>query len=156
MVYFARALGAAHTGDLVNARASIDSLSAIHQRLRAGGEMYWAEQVTIQQLSAQAWLNHAEHRDESALVLLREAAQREDATEKSAVTPGPLAPARELLGDLLMDLKQPRKALAEYHAVMLREPNRYRALEGARRAASALGEHAAATSYTKRLKKITG
>jgi hypothetical protein len=156
MVYFARALGAAHTGDLVNARASIDSLSAIQQRLRAGGEMYWAEQVTIQQLSAQAWLNHAEHRDESALVLLREAAQREDATEKSAVTPGPLAPARELLGDLLMDLKQPRKALAEYRAVMLKEPNRYRALEGARHAASAVGERAAATSYTKRLKKITG
>ncbi|HWJ20822.1 MAG TPA: hypothetical protein VNS52_00595 [Gemmatimonadaceae bacterium] len=155
MTHFARALGASHTGDLTTARASIDSLSSIRDRLQAKGESYWAEQVAIQELGARAWLDHAEHRDDAALARMRQAAEREDATEKSAVTPGPLAPARELLGDLLMELRRPPDALAEYRAALLREPNRYRTLDGARRAASASGDRAAAARYTAQLKKIT-
>jgi hypothetical protein len=156
MVYFARALGASHTGDVATARASIDSLSAIQQRLQAKGEGYWAEQVAIQTLGAQAWLDHAEHRDDAALAAMRKAAEREDATEKNAVTPGPLAPARELLGDLLMEMRRPADALVEYRAAMLKEPNRYLALDGARRAASASGDRASAAKYATQLKKITG
>jgi hypothetical protein len=156
MVYFARALGASHTGDVTTARASIDSLSAIHQRLKTKGEGYWAEQVAIQQLGAQAWLDHAEHRGDSALAHMTEAARREDATEKNAVTPGPLAPARELLGDLLMELRRPADALVEYRAALLKEPNRYRSVEGARRAASGAGDKAAAAGYAEQLKRITG
>lgn len=124
MTYFARALGAAHIGQLAKARSSIDSLSSIQQRLRDKGEPYWAEQVAIQQLSAQAWLDLAERREKEALARLREAVAREDATEKNAVTPGPLAPARELLGDMLMALHRPRDAKAEYRATLRREPNR--------------------------------
>jgi len=124
MTYFARALGASHTGDLAKAKISIDSLASIQQRLSAKGEGYWAEQVAIQHLAAQAWLDLAEHRQNDALTLMREAATREDATEKSAVTPGPLAPARELLGDMLMELNRPAEASAEYQATLQKEPNR--------------------------------
>jgi hypothetical protein len=140
MTYFARAIGASHTGDIANARAAVDSLSAIQQRLKTKGEMYWAEQVAIQQLGAQAWLDHAQHRDDTALAEMRLAAEREDATEKSAVTPGPLAPARELLGDMLMEQRRPGDALVEYRATLLKEPNRYHTLDGARRAALSSGD----------------
>jgi hypothetical protein len=128
MTYFARALGASHTGDLVKAKSSIDSLASIQQRLAAKGEAYWAEQVAIQHLGAQAWLALAEHRENDALTLMREAVAREDATDKSAVTPGPLAPARELLGDMLMALNRPSEAVAEYRATLKTEPNRRHAL----------------------------
>ncbi|MEO8910638.1 MAG: hypothetical protein ABI408_10490 [Gemmatimonadaceae bacterium] len=156
MVYYARALGASHTGDLVTARMSVDSLSAIQHRLQATGETYWAAQVAIQQLSAQAWVDHAEHRERAAIATMRQAADREDATEKSSVTPGSLAPARELLGDMLMELRRPGEALVEYRATLLREPNRYRTLDGARQAASASGDSAGATNYAAQLEKITG
>ena len=69
---------------------------------------------------------------------MREAARREDATEKSAVTPGPIAPARELLGDMLMELKRPREALAEYRATLQKEPNRRLTLAGVKRAQAAV------------------
>ena len=124
MTYFARSLGASHTGDLGKAKASIDSLASIQERLSAKGEAYWAEQVAIQHLAAQAWLDLAEHRENDALMHMREAARREDATEKNAVTPGPLAPARELLGDMLMELKRPSEASVEYRATLEKEPNR--------------------------------
>jgi hypothetical protein len=156
MTYFARALGASHTGDLGTARAAIDSLSAIQQRLQTKGEGYWAEQVAIQRLGAQAWLDHAQHHDDTALVEMRQAADREDATEKSAVTPGPLAPARELLGDMLMELRRPQDALGEYRATLLKEPNRYHTLDGARRAALASGDKKGAAKYADQLRTTTG
>ncbi|MDB4869034.1 MAG: repeat-containing protein, partial [Gemmatimonadales bacterium] len=146
MTYFARALGASHTGDLTKATAAIDSLASIQQRLSAKGEAYWAEQVAIQKLAAQAWVEVAGKREggsgkreagsgkreaDSALALMREAVTHEDATEKSAVTPGPLAPARELLGDMLMQLGRSDEAKAEYRATLLKEPNRRHALQGA-------------------------
>ena len=124
MTYFARALGASRTGDLVKAKTSVDSLTAIQQRLTAKGEGYWAEQVAIQHLAAQAWLDLAEKRESEALTRMKEAVVREDATDKNAVTPGPLAPARELLGDMLMELKRPSEARAEYRATLKKEPNR--------------------------------
>jgi len=128
MTYFARALGASHTGDLARAKAAIDSLASIQQRLSAKGEAYWSEQVAIEHLTAQAWLDLAEHRENDAQTHMREAVVREDATEKSAVTPGPLAPARELLGDMLMELKRPTEASVEYRATLQKEPNRRHAL----------------------------
>lgn len=133
MTYFARALGAVHVKDLNNARASVDSLAAIRDRL-ATGEQYWSEQVAIQHLAAKAWLELESGNSDSALAYMKQAAAREDATEKSAVTPGPLAPARELLGDMLLKLKRPKEALAEYQKTLLKEPNRRRAITGAARA----------------------
>jgi hypothetical protein len=155
MTYFARALGGAHLGQLALARESVDSLAAIARRLVASNEPYWAEQVQIQRLGAQAWLDLAEGRERDALAHMTEAANREDATEKSAVTPGPLAPARELLGDMLMQLHRPKEALAAYRATLSREPNRYRALAGARRAAAAAGDTHAAADYAGQLARLT-
>ena len=137
MTYFARALGAVHVKDLSKARASVDSLAAIRDRL-AANEQYWSEQVAIQHLAATAWLELESGNADSALAHMRQAAMREDATEKSAITPGPLAPARELLGDMLMKLKRPREALAEYRKTLVKEPNRRRALAGAARATKLL------------------
>ena len=128
MTYFARSLGASHTGDLARAKASIDSLASIQLRLAAKGEPYWAEQVAIERLEAQAWLDLVEHRESDALAHMHEAVTREDATEKSAVSPGPLAPARELLGDMLMQLNRPAEAKAEYRAALEKEPNRRHSL----------------------------
>ena len=156
MTYFARALGASHEGDLAAARASVDSLSAIQRRLAAKGEGYWAEQVAIQQLGAQAWIDHAAQRDDSALAAMRLAAEREDATEKAAVTPGPLAPARELLGDLLMELGRPADALVEYRAALRTEPNRDHSLDGARRAAAESGDGTGAAGFAAQLRTLTG
>ncbi len=136
MTYFARALGAAHTSDLQDAKASVDSLFAIQQRLQSKGEAYWAEQVAIQHLAAQAYVALAERREADALNYMRQAAVREDATEKSAVTPGPLAPARELLADMLVELKRPAEALTEYRAVLLKEPNRRHTLTSINRLSS--------------------
>ena len=128
MTYFACALGAAHTGDLTAAKSATDSLGSIQKRLGAKGESYWAEQVVIQQLEARAWVDLAEKHDDDALSLMRQAVTREDATEKSAVTPGPLAPARELLGDMLAQLNRRAEAKAEYQAVLQKEPNRRHSL----------------------------
>jgi hypothetical protein len=156
LTWFARALGAAHGGDHPRARAAIDSLASISARLTAGGEPYWAEQVAIQQLGAEAWLDLAEGRADDALRRMRAAADREDATEKSAVTPGPLAPARELLGDMLLQLGRPNEALAEYRQALTREPNRYRSVHGAMQAAAAAGDLAAEAEYREQLARITG
>ena len=130
MTHFVRALGASRVGELAKARASVDSLAALQRRLVAEKEVYWAEQVAIQQLGAQAWLDLAEQRETEALARMREAVAREDATEKNAVTPGPLAPARELLGDMLMQLKRPAEAKEAYRATLMKEPNRRRAVRG--------------------------
>ena len=128
MTYFARGLGEVHTGAIANAKSSRDSLASIQQRLRAANEPYWSEQVAIQQLAVQAWIDLAEKRENDALAKMREAAAREDATEKSAVSPGPLAPARELLGDMLLELHRDADARAEFRATLEREPNRRHAM----------------------------
>ncbi|MFL5522466.1 MAG: hypothetical protein ACJ8B6_16120 [Gemmatimonadales bacterium] len=151
LTYFARSLGASHTGDVAAARAGIDSLGAIRERLLAQNEGYWAEQVAIQRLAAEAWLDVAEHRPDSALARMREASRREDATEKSAVTPGPLAPAHELTGDLLMQLGRPAEALAEYRLTLAKEPGRYRSLLGAMTAARGAGDKTAEREYGARI-----
>jgi hypothetical protein len=153
LTYFARALGASRTGDAAGSRAAIDSLSAIHARLLAQHESYWAEQVAIARLAAQGWLDLAERRPADALARMREASDREDATEKSAVTPGPLAPAHELTGDLLMELGRPAEALAEYRKTLAKEPGRYRSLLGARAAARAAGERKAEGEFASLLPK---
>src|SRR6185503_8840930 len=128
MIYFARALGAAHAKDLSTARSAIDNLQQIRERLAQSGEAYWAEQVEIQRRGATAWLAFAQGHGDEALIEMRDAAAREDATDKSAVTPGPLAPARELLADLLVELGRPADALTEYQATLKKEPNRFRTL----------------------------
>jgi len=154
ITYFARALGASHTGALDDARASVTALQQISDKLAAANEAYWAEQVRIQHDGAAAFLALAEGRKDEAVKLMTEAAVREDATEKNAVTPGPIAPARELLGEMLLEMKRPADALREFQATMKKEPNRFRAVYGAAKAASLAGDKASARKYYADLLKI--
>src|SRR5262249_31605140 len=114
LTWFAKAIGAARTGDRAGARTAIDALAAIKEKLTAQREMYWVEQAEIQRRAAGAWLMWADGKHEEALAELRAAAALEDGTEKSAVTPGPLAPARELLGEMLLETDAPAAALAAF------------------------------------------
>jgi hypothetical protein len=151
MTYFARALGAARSGDRAAAGASVGVLDGLHDRLAAAGEAYWAEQVEIQRRGAAAWLALAEGRKADALAEMRAAAAMEDGTEKNAITPGPLAPAREMLGEMLLELNEPAQALEAFAATLQKEPGRFRALAGAARAAARAGDRATAGDYYRRL-----
>ena len=132
---WAAALGGAHGESLQAARRQVEELRRLSVGLDERGEAYWAEQVTIQSKEAAAWLAHAEHRTSDALRLLQMAADQEDAAEKHPVTPGAVLPARELLGDLLMEMQQPKAALAAYEMVLKVAPRRRNALKGAVEAA---------------------
>lgn len=149
--HFARGLGAARSGDAPAARAAADALAQIHGRLVSADEGYWATQVEIQKQSVEAWLALAEGRNAEALAGMRAAAEREGRIEKNAITPGPIAPARELLGEMLLELHEPAQALEQFTATLEREPDRFRALAGAASAAAQAGERDTATRYYARL-----
>jgi tetratricopeptide (TPR) repeat protein len=144
---FARALGAARSGDVTDARENAEQLAALRDVLLAANEAYWAEQVDIQREVALSWLARADGRNDEALALLSAAADREDATDKHPVTPGPIVPARELLGELLLELGQPAQALEAFERSHPAEPNRFRGLYGAARAAELLGDREQAHTY---------
>lgn len=154
LTYFARAIGAARIGDAATVRSSIEALQNIQQQLTQAKERYWAGQTEIQRRCASAWLAFVERRGADALAEMRAAATLEDSTEKSAVTPGPLAPARELLGEMLLMLKEPAQARTEFEATLKKEPNRFRAVYGAARAAALTGDRAAARRYYDQLLRI--
>jgi tetratricopeptide (TPR) repeat protein len=149
--YFARGLGAARSGDAAGARREIERLQVLREALLSAKQGYWADQVEVQRRAAAGWLARAEGKNEEALALVRSAADLEDSTEKRPVTPAPVLPARELLGDLLMELGQPGPALREYEASLQREPNRFNGLYGAGRAAELAGELAKAKAFYARV-----
>ncbi len=154
VILFARALGAARAGRAADARQSAEALQPLVETLRSRAEPYWAGQVEIQRKAALAWALHADGRTTDALALARQAADEEDATEKSPISPGPIAPARELLAELLLEAKQPAAALVEFEKAMLREPGRFRSLAGAMRAAEAAGDRARARKYARALSTL--
>lgn len=153
--YFARALGAARMGDTTIAKSAIAELRGIRDELARQKEKYWTEQTEIQIRGASAWLAFAQGRKDEALATMREAAEREGATEKSAITPGPIAPARELLGEMLLELHQPAAALKEFERTLEIEPRRFRTVAAAAKAAMAAGNRAAAADYYSQLLKIS-
>jgi hypothetical protein len=147
-IHFARAVGAARTGDAAAARQEVEQLSAIRQALSgAKGGYDWAKQAEIARQVASAWLAHAEGRDEESLRLMRAAAELDDATEKHPVTPGALLPAREQLGELLLELKEPAAALREFEASLVNTPNRFNGLYGAARSAALAGDRKRAGGF---------
>jgi hypothetical protein len=151
---FARALGAARAGRADSARADIEQLSALRDKLSAANDTYWAGQVDIQRRIVEAWVAYAAGRRDDAIAQLTAAAAAEDATDKSAITPGPLSPARELLGDMLLDAGRAGDALRAYEATMVKEPNRFRAVYGAARAAAAAGDRVRAAQHYRQLIEI--
>jgi tetratricopeptide (TPR) repeat protein len=154
ITYFARGLGAAHSKDRAAARSAIASLEQLRDKLNTMTEAYWAGQVEIQRQEVAAWLAFAEGKPQDALAGMRAAVELEDKTEKSAITPGPLAPARELLGELLLELKRPAEALKEFEATLIKEPNRFWSLYGAAESAKRNGDRQTAHIYFQKLLKV--
>lgn len=147
-IHFARAVGAARSGDLSEARAEIAQLTALERALVvAPGEYDWRKQIAIERQIAEAWLVKGEHRDTDAERIMRAAADLDDATEKHPVTPGAILPAREQLGELLLELNRPADALREYEASLTRAPRRLAGLYGAARAAQRTGKNDTARRY---------
>jgi tetratricopeptide (TPR) repeat protein len=151
ITYFARALGSARSGDLAAARKDAEKLESFHSALLTAKNNYWATEVEVQQLAVAGWIALGEGKSEEALKFMRAAADLEDRSEKHIVTPGRIVPARELLGDMLLEMKQPVAALKEYEASQQREPNRFRNYLGSARAAEMAGDRAKAAAYYQKL-----
>ena len=147
MTHFARALGAARSGNAEAAKADIGKLAELRDKLRAAKDAYWSEQVDIQWQVASAWALYAEGKHADALAAMSAAADAEDRTEKHPVTPGVPTPARELYGTMLLERGMPREALAAYEAVMGKEANRLGAVIGAAKAAEKAGDATKAREY---------
>lgn len=155
IIYYARALGAARSGDGKTARVALAKMQMLQDQA-AKSSAYWAKQVEIQRLSAAAWLEYEEGRKKEGLSLMHEAATLEDTTEKHPVTPGEVLPARELYADMLLADGQYKEAEVAYRVALKRSPNRFNSLYGAGRAAELGGDNQAAASYYKQLVKMVG
>jgi tetratricopeptide (TPR) repeat protein len=151
MTLFARAVGAARGGSPAAAEKDIARLGAIAAALKTGKNDYWATEVEVQRLGAAAWTAFAAGKHDEALALMRSAADMEDASEKSAISPGRILPARELLGDMLLASGRPVDALPAYEASLVTDPKRLRGLYGAGAAAAAAGNADKARDYFKRM-----
>ena len=149
--HFARAIGAARSGDAAAAKVDAAKLVELRDRLRAAKSDYWATQVDVELQTANAWILYADGKYDDALKAMAAAADAEDKTEKAPVTPGPLAPARELYGFMLLDRGMAKEALAAFEATKAKEPNRFNGYAGAARAAQALGDTAAAKANYEKL-----
>jgi hypothetical protein len=156
MTWFARGLGAARLGQAPAAKESATALHQIRERLLNGNENYWAQQVEIQELAVGAWAALVEGKKEEALRQMKSATELEDGTEKSAVTPGPLAPARELLGEMLLEVNEPEQAFEQFEATLKKEPGRFRALYGAAHAAQLSGNRDTSQRYFRELLRVCG
>src|SRR5450432_997419 len=153
-LHFARALGASHTGQIDVAEKEVQQLSSLRDTLTQVNDSYWADQVDIQRQTAAAWITLAKGNPENALNQMRFAAEHEDRTDKNNVTPGVIVPARELFGEMLLELKQPAQAMVEFEATLRTAPNRFNALSGAARAAKLSGDNEKAKTYYARLLSI--
>ena len=156
MPVFARALGAARGGAPEAAEKDLAELGRLADALRATKDDYWATEVEVQRLGVAAWIAHAKGDRGRAIELMRNAADKEDKSEKSVLTPGRLVPARELLADMLLDGGRPVDALAEYEASLLHDPRRFRSLFGAGQAAAQSGNPDRARYFFRRLVDMVG
>ena len=154
---FARGIGAARSGDAAKARVEQARLVTLGAQTKDMKLNYWVEQIAIQADVVAALALCAETKIDACTDALRKAADREDATEKAAVTPGPIVPAREVLAEMLLTASnKPAEALREYEAVQLKEPNRYRAIAGAMAAARESGDRPKAQAMARALQKLGG
>jgi tetratricopeptide (TPR) repeat protein len=156
MTHFARALGAARSGNPEAAKADIVKLGELRDKLRDSKDAYWSGQVDIQTQIASAWVLYAEGKYEDALKAMSAAADAEDKTEKHPVTPGVPKPARELYGAMLLEHGKASEALAAFEATLNKEPNRLGAYVGAAKAAEKSGDKAKARAYSEKVVAIAG
>jgi len=156
VTHFARALGAARSGNPEAAKADIAKLIELRDKLIAAKDGYWSQQVDIQAQVASAWLLYADGKHADALKAMSAAAEAEDKTEKHPVTPGAPKPARELYGVMLLERDMPKESLAAFEAVLKKEPNRLGAYVGAAMAAEKSGDTAKALSHYQKVLAIPG
>jgi len=154
VTHFARGLGAARIGKIDEARKILRQIEALHDADRAANKQYTADQIEIQRLAVAAWIALGEGNTLEAEELMRASADLEDSTEKDNVTPGAIKPARELLGELLLELNQPDKALKEFESSLTRTPNRWNGVYGASEAARQLSNKTKADSYDRQLQNL--
>jgi hypothetical protein len=155
ITHFARAIGAARNGDANRARVEVEKLAETQKGLIGAKDNYdWATQVEIQRRAAAAWLAKAEGKNPEALRLMGSAADLEASTDKHPVTPGAILPAREMLGDLLLELNRPAEALREYQRSLADSPNRLNGLYGAGRAAQLAGDDSKARVFYQKLVRM--
>ena len=129
---WARGLGLVRSGHADQARPEVMWLETYETVLRRSGNLYWATQVKIQRHEVEAWAAAADGRPGEAIAWMRDAADEEDAIEKLPVTPGPIIPAREQLGSLLLEQNEPSKALKEFQTALVNAPGRRGAIQGSR------------------------
>jgi len=151
VTHFARAVGAARAGNPATAKVDAAKLVEIRDKLREAKNNYWAGQVDVQEQEASAWILYADGKYDDALKAMSAAVEAEDKTEKAPVTPGSLAPARELYGFMLLERGMAKEALAAFEATMSKEPNRFNGYVGAAKAAQALGDTAKAKAIYEKL-----
>jgi tetratricopeptide (TPR) repeat protein len=155
LTHFTRGLGMARTGNLRGAKAEIDVMQSLRTRMQKSDEAYWADRTQEQIAAVGGWVALAEGGAEKAIALMRTAADGEDGSIKHVAMENRLYPMRELLGDLLLEARQPRAALVEFEKALKDHPNRYRGLYGAARAAEALGDRQTAVSYYTKLIELS-
>jgi len=156
LTYVARGLGAARSGDPAAAEKEMQERARLRDALKSAKSEYWAGEVEVSRLEVAAWSALAQGKRDEALTLMRSAADAEDKTEKHIVTPGRILPARELLGEMLLELKRPADALKEFEASQAREPERFRGYYGAAQAAAQSGDTAKAKRYFAKLVAMAG
>ncbi len=155
IIHFTRILGAAHLGNTAIAKAELIKLNALHDTLEQQKDFYKTNQVAIQIKTGEAWIEFESGNKNNALNLMKLAAEMEDSTEKSPVTPGEVLPARELLGDMLLQMQQHENALQAYELVLKKCPNRFNSLYGAGLASEKSGNRQKAVFYYRQLSTIT-
>ena len=153
-VEFAHALGRVHTGDLAGARQALAQLQKLRDASTDPRFAYFRRQLELQQLAVEGWIARAEGRNDQAIAFLRYAADEEDALGKHPVSPGSIVPVRELLGDLYLELDRPADALAAFEQSLQLNPERYRGIAGAARAAERAGQTELATRYQRKLVEL--
>jgi len=151
MTWMAIGIGSARSDNLDAAAEAQQRLADLRDVLASQKNTYWSKQVEVQRWEVAGWMAQQSGKPTEAVSLLREAADLEESMDKHPVTPGAVAPAREMLAEMLWLQRQPKQALAEYEAVLKTAPNRFNAVYGAAMAADATGEAALASQYFRKL-----
>ncbi|WP_341936411.1 tetratricopeptide repeat protein [Marinimicrobium sp. C2-29] len=152
--WFARGLGAVHTGDLAAAREAEQRLATLSESATSAADRRFSTYLEVDRLILSGWIAQAEDKPERALARMRAAGELEATVEKHPVTPGALLPPHEALGDLLLALDRPEEALAAYERSDQTWPKRYNTLSGAVRAAQAVGNKQSAAKWRERLRDV--
>ncbi|MBK9096599.1 MAG: hypothetical protein IPM14_00485 [bacterium] len=155
LIYYAKGIGAGRSKNVEVATQSLKKLEELQSTFPdAESNIYWINQIEIQKKVVKAWMLYVQNEMKKCLEMMTAAADLEDATSKNPVTPGALLPAREMLGDLYMELSRPKDALIQYELSLKNNPNRFNTLYGAGKSAELIGNKKKAEYYFGELLKL--